>query len=124
MTIKKKKIAHAWLREYHLHDDSKHRVGCMVAQRISPTKARLAFSLCAPGDKMDIKKAKRLAMRRLTEYKTKSIVIDISNGLQAWDETLNIVQTIDKHYDLGRVYAEQRNEDALRGLLSEVCPKA
>ena len=66
------KIAHAWIREMRL-DNSEHRVGCMVAKRVSPTKARIAFSLCAPVDKMDVTKAKRLAMRRLTEFKAKSI---------------------------------------------------
>lgn len=119
-----KKIAHAWIRELH-PDDSMHRIGCMVAKRLSPTKARIAFSLCAPGDKMDVKKAKRLALRRLTEFKSKAITVDVTtlNGAIDWAEVLQIAQTADKHFiKNGRVYAEDRNQNAIMGLLSEVCP--
>jgi hypothetical protein len=119
-----KKIAHAWIRELR-PDDSLHRVGCMVAERISPTKARIAFSLCSPADKMDVKKAKRLALRRLTEFKSKSIVVDVKTITPAtdWAEVLNIKNTIDKQFKKEeRIYAEGTNGLALLGLLSEVCP--
>ncbi len=122
------KIAHAWIRELQL-DNSNHRVGCMVAKRISPTKARIAFSLCAPSDKMNITMAKRLAMRRLTEFKTKSIVVDVTKieydtDSSDWADVLGIKSTVDKQTKQGiRFYAEYRNERALKGLLSEVCPQ-
>lgn len=119
------KIAHAWIRELR-PDDSKHRVGCIVAERVSPTKARIAFSLCAPVDKMDVKKAKRLALRRLTEFKSKSIVVDVKTFTPAtdWAEVLNISNIVNKQYTKGeRVYAEGTNDLALLGLLSEVCPQ-
>jgi hypothetical protein len=122
------KIAHAWIRELRM-DMSHHRVGCMVAERVSPTKARIAFSLCSPADKMDVKKAKRLAMRRLTEFKSKSIVVDVKQltddpgpGID-WASVLKIESTVDKQFAKGvRMYAEERNGNAIRGLLSEVCP--
>ena len=99
---------------------------CIVARKVSPTKARVAFSLCAPGDKMNIAKAKKLAMRRLTESKTKSIVIDlttINKETCDWADILGIAQTADRHVDTGvRCYDELRCNGALSGLLSEVCP--
>lgn len=117
------KIAHAWIRELR-PDDSEHRVGCIMAERVSPTKARIAFSLCSPADKMDVKKAKRLALRRLTEFKSKAIVIDttvISD--KGWGEILNIDNVLDTHViKHHRIYAEDRNQDAIMGLISEVCP--
>lgn len=122
------KIAHAWIRELQ-HDDSKHRVGCMVAKRVSPTKARIAFSLCAPTDKMNIAKAKRLAMRRLTEFKSKSILVDVTKieydtDSADWAAVLGIQPTVDKQTRQGvRFYAEDNNTRALKGLLSEVCPQ-
>jgi hypothetical protein len=117
------KIAHAWIREVR-SDGSQHRIGCMAATRISPNKARIAFSLCAPGDKMDVKKAKRLAMRRLTESKTKTIVIDMNKqNVSDWATSLNICSLVDKQTDSGvRCYAETKNDLAILGLLSEVCP--
>jgi hypothetical protein len=122
------KIAHAWIRELRM-DESHHRVGCMVAKRISPTKARIAFSLCAPSDKMNISMAKRLAMRRLTEFKTKSIVVDVTKidfdgDERDWAAVLGIKSIVDKQtYNAIRFYAEERNGQALKGLLSEVCPQ-
>lgn len=119
-----KKIAHAWIRELH-SDGSSHRIGCMVAKRLSPSKARVAFSLCAPTDKMDVKKAKRLAMRRLTEFKSKSIVIDMNKqNIFDWAIALNICSLVDKQSNSGvRHYDETKNDLAILGLLSEVCPE-
>lgn len=117
------KIAHAWIREIHTGDLSSHRIGCMVAQKVSPTKARVAFSLCAPGDKMNIAKAKKLAMRRLTESKTKSIVVDVTTRHHDWATVLGIAKTADRHYEKdNRFYDEERCNGSLNGLLSEVCP--
>jgi hypothetical protein len=120
------KIAHAWIRELHMVDLSHHRVGCIVAERVSPNKARIAFSLCSPADKMDVKKAKRLAMRRLTEFKSKSIVVDVKEitATTDWANVLKIESIVDKQFAKGvRMYAEERNCNAIRGLLSEVCPQ-
>lgn len=130
------KIAHAWIREVRfdtktnqigslIRTTSEHRVGCIVAERVSPTKARIAFSLCSPADKMDVKKAKRLALRRLTEFKSKATVIDtVGIGEKQWGEILNIDNVLDNHImKFHRIYAEDRNQDAIMGLISEVCPQ-
>lgn len=119
-----KKIAYAWIRKIDF-DGSEHRVGCIVAERINVTNARIAFSLCAPEDKVDLKKAKRLAMRRLKEFKTKSVVISgiNKNFHMEWFMALGLRKLMQSHLKKQRVYAHLRNNGALKGLLSEVCPQ-
>ena len=119
-----KKIAHAWIREVR-SDGSHHRVGCMVAERINDTNAKVAFSLCAPGDKMDVKKAKRLAMRRLTEFKTKSIVISgiTKNFHMSWADVFSLDNVIVKHFVKNKRRYSDKNTQTFKGLISEVCPQ-
>ena len=118
------KIAHSWIRKIDF-DGSEHRVGCIVAERINDTNIKLAFSLCAPEDKVDLKKAKRLATRRLKEFKTKSFVISGFKGHFHidWFTALGLEKVVKKHLKKQRVYSHLRNNQALKGLISEVCPQ-
>lgn len=118
------KIAHAWIRKIDF-DGSYHRVGCIVAERINDTNVRIAFSLCAPEDKVDLKKAKRLAKRRLTEFKDKHFVISgiTKNFHMVWFRAIGLEKLIQSHLKKQRVYCHEVNNRALKGLISEVCPQ-
>lgn len=117
---------YCWIRESK-PDGSSHRIGCITMKRVNAIAVRVAFSLCAPCDakRFDLRRAKKLAIMKLnpndTIYKNKVIKIaDIENAVD-WASALGISQTVWRHCDQeGRVYAWDRNNSALLGLLSEV----
>jgi hypothetical protein len=117
------KIAYAWIRKID-YDGSYHRVGCVAAEPTGDkTTVHIAFSLCAPEDMVDLKKAKRLAIRRLKEFKTKSVVVRKDTVTEvAWYDALGLKKVVQGHLNKHRVYAHLRNNAALKGLISEIFP--
>lgn len=115
-------FAKSWIRELHIHDDSSHRVGCIVAQRISPTKAKVAFSLCSPADKFSAEQAEYLACARLNG---KAITINLK-GIDnvEFEQALGLESIVEAHYSLGRTYDFSRNDRCLASIVKEVCETA
>lgn len=115
-------IAKSWIRELHIHDDSSHRVGCIVAQRISPTKAKVAFSLCAPADKFTAEQAEYLAFARLNG---KAVTINLK-GIDSveFEQALGLESIVEAHSTLGRCYDFSRNDRCLASIVKEVCDAA
>ena len=112
-TALKPLTVHCWLREVR-EDGSLHRVGCVALKRTAKG-VMSAFTLCSPGDKFDVKHARRLAVRRLgfpTKVKKLNMVnlIAAVEGSLAFNDVIGLADSvINKHMCWGRVYAEEKN---------------
>lgn len=111
--------AHAWIREIKECDDSRHRIGCMVATRISPTKAKVSFSLCAPGDVFHPANGKALAE---TRQMTKTVIVS-RRGIDKveFEKALGLESIVDKHSDAGRMFDFTSTDRCLASIVKEVC---
>lgn len=111
--------AHAWIREIKECDDSRHRIGCMVATRISPNKAKVSFSLCAPGDVFHPANGKALAE---TRQMTKTVIVS-RRGIDKveFEKALGLESIVDKHSDAGRMFDFTSTDRCLASIVKEVC---